>query len=364
MIDRGNAPPMGGIGAYAEGLLDVSEHSQESGIRIREAGISLQGTSARRYNRARYLLRLFQLRGRRFDNSQVIHFLNYYVPRRVPGIAYVATVHDLDPLILPEAHPGLYVHYFNTVIKKTVTRSHLLITQTEAVRNELLARFPFDVDDIFIGGDAVSPQFIQRVDVTPSTIPKVPVLLFVGQINKKKNIAWTFEALRDGVKSGEIPALKLVLAGSRGFGFNEVQEQIRSAGTFVKWYESPSLEVLVSLYRSCSAVIVPSLREGFGRPLLEAMCCEKPIIASRIPSSLEVAGEVAHFFPLGDKAGLYDSVRQALSDGLSLERTSAARRCLQSYSWHNLSIRYLNIYREAYARISPTTKSLMDDDKL
>jgi glycosyltransferase involved in cell wall biosynthesis len=96
--------------------------------------------------------------------------------------------------------------------------------------------------------------------------------------------------------------------------------------------------------------VLPSLREGFGRPLLEAMYCDKPIIASRIPTSVEIAGSCGHFFGLGDADEFYQCVRDALGDTRRAERAAAAREALARYSWKNLSAVYSNIYRMAVCR--------------
>ena len=102
----------------------------------------------------------------------------------------------------------------------------------------------------------------------------------------------------------------------------------------------------MELYCSSTAVVLPSLREGFGRPILEAMYCDKPIIASRIPTSLELAGEGAEFFSLGDRSEFYEAVRAAVDDRNAFTRKTAASRQLERYSWRTLAQRYLTIYRE------------------
>ena len=237
--------------------------------------------------------------------------------------------------------------YFQRSVRHAVERARVVVTQTEAVRREVIEYFTLAPEKVSVGGDGLSGEFTALADATPTTAPQVPVLFFVGQLSKKKNIAWLVRTLRRGIAGGAIPEVRLVLAGGEGFGIEEIRSEIVDSGNLVEWLDRPSLSQIVSQYRSCSAVVLPSLREGFGRPLLEAFYCDKPVIASRIPTSVEIAGESGHFFSLDDTEEFYSSVRNALRDTRRSQRVAIASEILQKYSWRNLSGIYLNIYRTA-----------------
>ncbi|MBI4534962.1 MAG: glycosyltransferase, partial [Ignavibacteriae bacterium] len=104
-----------------------------------------------------------------------------------------------------------------------------------------------------------------------------------------------------------------------------------------------------TLYRNAEIIILPSVCEGFGLPILEAMYCGKPVVASRIPTSLEVAGRAACFFSLDDSEEFFQAVRDALELVGSRSYKLVASRQLKLYSWEKLVLKYEEIYRMARA---------------
>ena len=120
---------------------------------------------------------------------------------------------------------------------------------------------------------------------------------------------------------------------------------MRHAGSLVKWVRSPSLAQLARLYRDSSVFLFPSVCEGFGIPLLEAMYCGKPVVASAIPTSLEVAHDAAYFFQLGDEDAFYHAVNSALVQSGWEEKRRAAEERLRHYSWENLVKKYAETYQ-------------------
>jgi glycosyltransferase involved in cell wall biosynthesis len=347
LIDRGNAPPKTGIGIYGELLLHAMQTFQSHDVNISEAGISFPSRSLRPLRRLLYLLKLAQLRSERFRGANVVHFINQYVPERLENVSYVVSIHDLDPIMVPEVHTKRFSYYFKKSIQLAVNRAHLIISQSEAVRSEILDYYQLSPESVCVGGDGLSQEFIELANKTPKVNQDMPVLLYVGQLSKKKNIAWLINTVQKGVTSGALPPLRLVLAGGKGYGFREIEPELLQSKELVCWHDSPTLEMIVSLYCNCSAVILPSLREGFGRPLLEAMYCDKPIIASHIPTSREIAGNGASYFAIGDEDEFFDAVHEALLDRKSISRRKIASEMLRKYSWEHLAQVYLEIYKKA-----------------
>jgi len=346
-IDEGNAPPKTGIGVYGAGLRSALRTYAAGEVEVSDAGASWTGTSVRPLRRAVHTVRLNLLRRALYHGADVVHFTNNYIPPRVGRVAYVATVHDIDPILLPSAHTRRYTLYFSTVIRSTLARSHVLEVHSEALRQDLLSRYSLDPARVIVGGDGLSSEFTTLADATERTLPPVPTLLYVGLINLKKNSPWLVRTIIRGVRSGALPALRLILAGRDGQGFDEVQRGLEEAPDIVAWQRTPSFPDLLRLYCGCTAVVLPSLSEGFGRPLLEGMYCGKAVIASRIPTSVEVAGDAATFFDLGDTDSFYHAVRSAVSGApTEPQRASAAER-LRHYSWERLARVYLSLYRTA-----------------
>ncbi len=347
LLDSGNAPPKTGIGIYGQLLVRAMQTYCPEEITITEAAIGYPAHTLRPLRRLFYLIELGELRRKRFRGADVVHYINQYAPARRKDVSYVVSIHDLDPLMLPSAHTRRFALYYSRSIRLTTQRAHLIVTQSEAVRCEVLEHFRLSPSSVCVGGDGLSEEFTRLADETRKSTPAVPVLLYVGQLSKKKNIAWVVRTLREGLASGALPPLRLELAGGEGFGSGEIRTEIEQSGSFVHWHDRPSLETIVSLYCSCSAVLLASLREGFGRPLLEAMYCDKPIIASRIPTSEELAGSSAHYFAIDDTDEFYEAVRNALQDTKHDVRTRLAPEVLERYSWRNLANVYSNIYQRA-----------------
>jgi glycosyltransferase involved in cell wall biosynthesis len=119
------------------------------------------------------------------------------------------------------------------------------------------------------------------------------------------------------------------------------------AGPSVTWRPACPLEELVKLMCSSTMVVLPSLREGFGRPLLEAMYCGKPVVASRIPSSCEVAGEAGRYFSLGSEEEFYAAVNDVLARENEESRRMLGVARVDHYAWDRLSKVYRDIYLDA-----------------
>lgn len=347
LIDGGNAPLKGGIGVYTYSLLDAFRKYGPDDIEASDANVSWPAVTLRPARRLIYLMKLSRLRSKGFSGADVVHFTNYYVPRAVSNTEYVSSIHDLDPIMLPDTYTRRYRIYFEITVKRAVKHSRILITQTNAVRDELLNWAGVDDDHVRVGGDGLSTEFTELATSTEKSTPEFPTLLFVGQINKKKNCAWMVKTLSTGVKTGALPPLKLILAGKKGYGFAETARELQSAGPIAEWRPSPSFLEIIRLYCSCSAVVVPSLREGFGRILLEGMYCTKPIVASRIPSSVEVAGDVPYYFSLGNKDEFYQAVRDSIEGRNNKPKLLAIPQQLSKYSWETLVQNYAKIYRDA-----------------
>lgn len=349
-VDRGNAPARTGIGVYTESLVHALRELAADEVAVVVAATSWEGSRHRPLRRLVYLWNVRREARRGFDGADLVHFTNVYVPPRRSRVGYVGTIHDLDPMMLREAHTARYAAYFDAVARKTAGRAEVITVPTAAVGLEVQEVLKVPAERIAVCGNGLDRAFMEAADRTPAADPPLPILLAVGQLNRKKNIAWLVAAIARGVRTGALPRLQLRLAGGPGFGYGAIRAALRDAGDIAVWVGSPPLADLVALYRGCSAVVLPSLREGFGRALLEAMYCGKPMVASRIPSSVEVAGEAALYFEPGDEEGFYAAVREVLSGAGEERRRAAARRRLEAYAWKSLVPRYVGAYTAARPR--------------
>jgi glycosyltransferase involved in cell wall biosynthesis len=361
VIDLGNASDRTGTGMVALGLLDALERYVPEEIEASEAGISSIGNTLRPIRRLFYLQRLARLVKTGFNGANVAHFINSYVPRKHPNVAYVSSIHDLDAIQCPEVYSRRFVLYIRKAYQTACERAEVIVTHTEAVGAMIRDEYDLPETRVRVTGIGLHRRFVAAVDAASGSLrnpPRrpIPTLLYVGQVSKKKNTAWLVRSVVRGVKSGALPNMMLMLAGNAGHGAEEVRRELKEAGDLVVWHYSPSLEELVRLYLESSAVVLPSRREGFGIPLLEAMYCGKPIVASRIPTSVEVAASAANFFTLDNADEFYDALHGAVEDCRAEQRRLTAEQQLSKYSWQRLAPMYLDVYRDAFQQVHPSAR--------
>jgi len=163
-------------------------------------------------------------------------------------------------------------------------------------------------------------------------------LLAVGTLEPRKNLAVLVSAFEELALAGSQDTIQLVIAGGRGWLSGPLFEAIE---------KSPARELIVltdylhdedlrTLYSSCRAFIYPSIYEGFGLPLLEAMACGAPVIASRIAALEDTTGGAALLFDPGNVDELKQKVLEVLTDASARPQLSAiGQRRAAEFSWEN-----------------------------
>jgi alpha-1,3-rhamnosyl/mannosyltransferase len=258
------------------------------------------------------------------------------------------TIHDLDAIERPELHTRRYSMYYRSSVQRAIERAGVVMTDTRAVREKIMERYGLPEERVASMGIGVHSAFKKAVDATQTVAnPEPRILLFVGRLEKKKNLVWLIRTTAKGIRSGRLRDMRLILTGNEGFGFEEICAALRETGSLAQWVASPDVHVLATLYRRASAIVLPSFCEGFGLPLIEAMYCGKPIVASKIPTSIEVAAGAANFFSLGREEEFYDAVDTALADSNMLQRIESCSEQLRKYSWENLVEGYVEVYQKA-----------------
>jgi glycosyltransferase involved in cell wall biosynthesis len=173
-----------------------------------------------------------------------------------------------------------------------------------------------------------------------------PFLLFVGLLSRRKNLETLLRAFESVAATDR--DVSLVLSGQPSHGFEAIvaalgglraRARVRFLG-FVPEAELPAL------YTAATALVFPSLAEGFGLPLLEALACGTPVVASDLPVFREIGGDCVHFFAARDDAGLADALREVLRRPPTEEERQAWIAHARGYGWENTAARTLEIYRE------------------
>jgi glycosyltransferase involved in cell wall biosynthesis len=289
----------------------------------------------------------------------LVHFTNHLVPRsRKTEAKYVVSIHDLTAWRIPEAFSPFYVRYFRTVVPRAVKLADLVLCPSDAIRNEVIERFNLKEHVVRTAWNA-NPRLPELSDQTKSELAaqfmkrlglRNRFILFVGTLERRKNVTTLVEAFARVAKATD---LQLVMAGRPGYGFSEIAASIRRQAVpgrcILTGYVSD--EELALLYTLADLFVYPSQYEGFGIPLVEAMSFGLPIVASRIPATEEVAGDVALYYgdPLDDVA-LSGKILEVLGDSAVMsELRSRGKLRAAKFSWENVASMYIDAYKISLA---------------
>ncbi|MGH9645548.1 MAG: glycosyltransferase family 4 protein [Bryobacteraceae bacterium] len=259
---------------------------------------------------------------------ELFHGTDYSVPY-VTLRPSVMTLHDLSPWLGPEWQPGASRVRRRTPRLLRMGLATMVITPTEAVRRAAIERFQLQPDRV-VAVPLAASEFLKPA---PQSSRDAPYFLFVGTCEPRKNVERVLEAWREVCRT--VP-VDLILVGRSHA--REEEPGLRVLG------EVPD-SVLPGLYSSALACVYPSLYEGFGLPVLEAMQCGALAITSRDPAILEVSGDAAIHVDAKDTAALAEAMRAAATNpgGFDDFRQRALARAAQ-FSWQKTARRT----REAY----------------
>jgi glycosyltransferase involved in cell wall biosynthesis len=321
-----------GIGRYTAAIMEaLSSHSDASVRHVRHA--RLEPVRPRALRRALYLAWLASgVPGARLRGTvDLVHFTNYHVaPRKPGGLRYAATIHDLVPFRVPGTKSRAYAAYLRRSIAQALRVADVVFADSYAVRDEITEEFR-------VSRDAIRVVYVPAT-LTPLPAPEArthlrrvfpelgdaPFALFVGALERRKNLVAFLEGLSRLPTA--LDGLRVVLAGRPGLGYGAIADAIARVETRrhqVHVLTDCSDEDLRAFYSVCEAFVFPSIYEGYGIPLLEAMQCGAPIVASDIPTSRELTSDAAVLVePTAD--GIAEGLA-ALLESEDLRRTLVAR---------------------------------------
>ena len=251
----------------------------------------------------------------------------------------VLTVHDATPWLYPETVSTGMRLYYRPLFPPALRRASVVLTPSEAVRADLAATGLLPRERIRVVPEGVSQCFVGNDRTAPAGAPYV---LFVGTIEPRKNLENLLAAFR--LVARDRDDLELVLAGRLGWGASPV---LLDLGARVRRVGPVPDTELVRLYAGASCLVLPSVYEGFGLPLLEAMASGTPAVASDIPALREVGGDTVRYADPHDPAALARAIGECLGDAEATRALVAkARRRAQAYRWDRCADATLAIYDE------------------
>lgn len=274
---------------------------------------------------------------------EVFHGTDFAVPY-LPVRPSVMTLHDLSPWMDPSWHVHADRVRTRTPMLLRLGLATMVITHSESVRRKAMERFHLAADRVVAVPLAAATHF----RASPTQRNGVPYLLYVGTLEPRKNIGLLLDVWREIRKSCQID---LVLAGRHRPDYPEIPAEpgLRLTGLARE-------EDLAGLYSGALAAVYPSLYEGFGLPVLEAMQCGAAVITSQDPSISEVAAGAAIQLDAGDQRAWIDAVRALIDnpDQLRELREKALARAA-AYSWNRTARLTREVYEQAIRRFRGKT---------
>jgi glycosyltransferase involved in cell wall biosynthesis len=313
-----------GTARYVRGLLDGLSDRRDVQVRPITWGGSGRVAAALR-DVAWYPVAL-PLRARSLD---VLHCTTFRAPPRAT-VPVVVTVHDLAVVRHPELFTAWTRAYARTLLLPVLRSARRVLAVSEFTRSEVieLARVPEDRVDVAY--NAADPE-VFRPDGEAAAGEYV---LAVGTLEPRKNLSRLIEATG-------VLGLELRVAGAAGWGSVEV------AAPHVTWVGRPDDAELAALLRGALCLAYPSLYEGFGIPVLEAMLCGAPVVTSARSAMQEVAAGAAELVEPADVSSIAAGIERAL--GRRAELRAAGLERARRFSWAATAEAAATSYREAAA---------------
>jgi glycosyltransferase involved in cell wall biosynthesis len=286
----------------------------------------------------------------------VVHDPSGNAPISLVRTRRVVTIHDAIPYIHPEASTLLDRLIYRLWLPWIVRRVDAVITVSEHSKADLLRFLPIRPERITVIPLGIGAAFRPQ---KPSEIAPIldrlgigaPYILSVGSIEVRKNLPRLVEAFSR--LRAEDPSLHLVLTGARKLRQSSVAEDIRRLGLEGAVHLTGFVEDadLPALYAGATLFVLPSLYEGFGLPVLEAMACGTPVVASRSSSLPEIAGEAAVLVDPFDVDAIAAGMRQVLtSPDLAARLRTAGLARAETFTWRQTAEATIGVYERVLGR--------------
>ncbi len=285
--------------------------------------------------------------------SDILHCPDYIIPPTL-NKNIILTIHDMSFFRFPEFNFDWFVKKYQKMVARNARLAKLIIADSESTKKDIIKFLGIEsskIHVVYLASDEIF-RILNEEEIDIKVMQRHGIdrnfLLSVGTIEPRKNFKTLIKAFDLLKKNYRFRNLKLVIAGKTGW---------KSEETFKTFHESKNKEDiiltgeisdsdLVQLYNMASLFVYPSIFEGFGLPVLEAMCCGLPVIASNTSSIPEVLQHPDLLFDPLDEKEICTKISEILSDNnLS---TYIRKQCLansKKFSWSKTAAKTLDIYK-------------------
>jgi alpha-1,3-rhamnosyl/mannosyltransferase len=276
------------------------------------------------------------------------------LPRRTP-VPAVLTVHDLAALQVPETLPWKVRWSLLPFLGASVARADRVVVGTEKVAREVEEAFPTARGKCIVVPHGVDVAFRRAAPEERRAIraefgaPR-GYFLAVGTLEPRKNLSLLLDAWEQLRAERGAATPPLLLAGPEGWKNEALRRRIDAlAGSGVRHLGRLERPALVRAYQGALALVYPSIYEGFGLPVAEALACGRPVVVAAGGSPAEVAGDAGRTFLSGSRDGLAAVLADLVAAGDDPSSESRSLRRAERYSWPAAAARLGEIFRQVLA---------------
>jgi glycosyltransferase involved in cell wall biosynthesis len=292
-----------------------------------------------------------------FPKGDIYHFFNFVAPSISKKKKVIITIHDMVYKVMPETVSAKTLYILNRDLERSIKRANAIITVSEHSKRDLMKYHQVDEEKISIVNPGIDYPFFEKgQSMDHGTINRVKekyalpdkYILYLGTLEPRKNIGSiidAYELLSEEIKS----EYKLVLAGRVGWKANEILKKIEN---------TPSADNIVRvgyvdevdkpfIYGIAHAFVFPSLYEGFGMPVVEAMACGTAVVTSNNSSLPEAGGEAALYSDALDAKAISENIRHLLLD--EVVRDQLVQKGIQhakTFSWKDSADMTVKVYQK------------------
>jgi glycosyltransferase involved in cell wall biosynthesis len=319
----------------SEKLRSVRSRGQSSDIRFRTLPLS-DDWMARLWHRLRLPVPVEAFTG----PLDVFYSPDFVLPPTRRTTRTLLTVHDLSYLHYPEHFVPKLVRYLEQSVSRSVVRADWVLADSEATRSDLIAQLGTPAGKVQVLYSGVDPRFSEEKEPKESEhlrarygLTAGSYVLSVGTIQPRKNYVRLIQAFAQ-LQTHNLTNKQLVLAGGRGWLYEDIFAEAERHGDRVRILGFVDEADLPALYRNAALFAFPSLYEGFGLPVLEAMACGTPVVCSNVSSLPEVAGDAALLVDPLDTGSIAEAMACVLQDvGLQRDMIARGRSQAAQFTW-------------------------------
>ncbi|HMQ34447.1 MAG TPA: glycosyltransferase family 1 protein [Chloroflexaceae bacterium] len=294
------------------------------------------------------------------ERPDICHYPNSIGPLRSP-VPYVVTIHDMTLSLMPGHHPWRKQLLVRPLIPLVARRAAHVITVSTQARADIVRILRVPPGRVTVIPEAAAAHFRpvpgeEQERARARYGLRRPYVLYIGTLEPRKNLVRLIRAWHSLRRRGEVPH-QLVIVGAPGWQYRPIYEEARALGcadeiVFTGYLPRGDLP---ALYSAADAFAFPSLAEGFGLPVVEAMACGTPVLISDTPALREVAGEAAVRVDPRSVEAIADGLGLLLGDRELHDRLGAAGLArAASFSWQRAARDTLAVYRAALAARAAT----------